>query len=491
MSKSKPSWEKLMKSGEKALQKQDFPLAMALFEKALTLSPDNAELYKWIGRVHGDQGNMEEAEKAYWLAIDKDSAYYPAYNNLGVIYKGKALYEQALQFFEQAHRINPESALPIYGIAQVYDEQNEIEKALSYFLSAREKDPDLWGIFIHLGYIYKEKGQFEQALAEFQQALSAYPKATQPYYGLAITYLKMGKLIEAEQHFQLALERATDGFEKHYYYIGNQYRKSEAYFECIPYFQKVLALNPKDDCSYYGLCCAYRRLKNYAKALHYGKKAIACNPWGWYNHYMLGLCFADLHIAKKAVPHLEKAFQIATEDQKASIGYLTCSWLLFFKDEPKLESHLQKFLALNVPNEASQYAAELLKLARYVLQFPREDISKRCLERILELAADEDSLCEAGRLFQKLQLTDQAEACFVKALALNPKSAEANRQLKQGTKAYRSLRKGLKQSSRSPGLTSGKFQPLDQDTNTHKSQKTRRYILHLLELNQQIKRGKP
>lgn len=149
------------------------PAAMAYYEMAMVLNPDNLENHLQLGLMYFQQENYANAELVYkralvldsanprihsnlgylrWMDDDMDTAvgYYkkaieldPAYevpiNNLGVIYLdllGNA--KQALQLFEQAIDIAPEYALAYYNLGRACCFLGDRHAAANHFRRARE-----------------------------------------------------------------------------------------------------------------------------------------------------------------------------------------------------------------------------------------------------------------------------------------------------------------------------------------------------------------
>ena len=66
-------------AGMHFLAAKDYPTARVQFQQVITLEPDAADLYYYIGESYRVQGDYRSARDAYQEAIDRDSAFAPAF----------------------------------------------------------------------------------------------------------------------------------------------------------------------------------------------------------------------------------------------------------------------------------------------------------------------------------------------------------------------------------------------------------------------------
>ena len=123
--------------GNVFFEKGSYDNALIVYKKALEMSPYNARLHCNLGYLYWGKGNIEEAIKEYEKAIKYDNTYDIAYNNLGVIYLddlGKVT--KAIELFEAARKYNPNYALANYNLARsVAIKGDKVEAAKLYQLA--------------------------------------------------------------------------------------------------------------------------------------------------------------------------------------------------------------------------------------------------------------------------------------------------------------------------------------------------------------------
>lgn len=106
-----------------AFQRGDFEEAVQLYRQAINKNPDNARLYFNLGNAYSKLGNTEEALSAFeeFKRRSKDSRQQSlADYNSGRLLSDNEQYEDALSFYREALRKNPEDedARHNYELAQ-------------------------------------------------------------------------------------------------------------------------------------------------------------------------------------------------------------------------------------------------------------------------------------------------------------------------------------------------------------------------------------
>ena len=103
-----PSQEKYLREGIIFYQREDYDKALKIFEKALKLNPERAEIYYHRGLVYQAKGLWKEAAREYKKTLELNPEDVEAHNNLGVVYYNQGRLEKAKEQFEIALSINPD-----------------------------------------------------------------------------------------------------------------------------------------------------------------------------------------------------------------------------------------------------------------------------------------------------------------------------------------------------------------------------------------------
>ncbi|MBU1727083.1 MAG: tetratricopeptide repeat protein [Candidatus Omnitrophica bacterium] len=120
-----------MRGGKKAVSKPA-PSTAKLSpaeEEQITELQKMARDYRAQGYEAQKLGNLDLAMSYYQKAIEYDSAYAPAYNDLGVIYESKGFDDRAEQSYLQALRIDPDFMSAYSNLAMFYENKRDLDKA--------------------------------------------------------------------------------------------------------------------------------------------------------------------------------------------------------------------------------------------------------------------------------------------------------------------------------------------------------------------------
>ena len=87
---------------------------------------DNAKIYSRLAMAHWEQDCIEKAIIYYSKAIELDSTYDIAYNNLGVVFlDGLGDATRAMDYFKTAVEINPQYVLAHFNLARSHEALSE------------------------------------------------------------------------------------------------------------------------------------------------------------------------------------------------------------------------------------------------------------------------------------------------------------------------------------------------------------------------------
>lgn len=211
-----------LKKGE-ALQpleeKDRFTLAMAYvslqrpewarpeLEKLVTANPRNPLYPYWEGRLDYDSQNFPAAAAKFEKVIAIDPDFMKAYDNLGLSLEGMAKYEEAIQQYRNAIRLNREhnihSAWPSLNLGTLLVTLDRLEEAESLFRESLQFDANFAQAHYQLGVLLQKQNKITEAVGELNRAAVLDPAYSEPHYALARLYRKAGNLEQAQRELQI------------------------------------------------------------------------------------------------------------------------------------------------------------------------------------------------------------------------------------------------------------------------------------------------
>jgi len=149
-----------------------------------------------------DQGNFDDAEKQYLLAIRLDAKCVDAYRGLGDVYLAQENLEEAKETYQFVLHLSPNDDQTMVRLADIAEEEGKKEQAVEYYQQAILINDNFAQRFVRLAELLNDIGVYETALESIQQAVILEPQ--NPKYLDKLTELSIivGDKNLAKQTFQ-------------------------------------------------------------------------------------------------------------------------------------------------------------------------------------------------------------------------------------------------------------------------------------------------
>ncbi|MBI5651686.1 MAG: tetratricopeptide repeat protein [Chloroflexi bacterium] len=217
-------------------------------------------------------------------------------------------------------------------------------------------------------------------------------KDAMAFVGRGFTYIQLAKYDQAitELARAIALEPRDNST---YYLLGNVYGDLKRYDDAIAAFQRAIQLNPKDAFPHIGLSHVYRDIQRYDDAITACQRAIQLDPKDAFPHIELGHIYRALQRYDEALAAYQHAIQL---DPDFAVAYRSLGLLFRIMNRetdaiPLLEKLLQidpqdsdAFLALASVHKKLGHIEESEKFAAQAraLMKPDDWYNLACLESV-------------------------------------------------------------------------------------------------------------
>lgn len=114
--------------------------AVAQYQAAISVSPDNASAYIGLGNAYYKKGMHKEAIKALEKAVEIKPYWADCRCNLGAAYSLASQHEKAVEEFNQAIKINPSYSAAHYGLGIAFISAGNLEEAGKQVTKLKELD---------------------------------------------------------------------------------------------------------------------------------------------------------------------------------------------------------------------------------------------------------------------------------------------------------------------------------------------------------------
>lgn len=160
-------------------------------------------------------GDFEQALLHYRAALRADEMNVEAHNNLGSLYLGRNLLDEAAREFQRVLAIDPTYVPAHVNLSAIHYTQGRFDAAAAQARGALRIDPRSVDGLVNLALAQKAGGQPGDARASLQRALELNPRHPAAHYNLARHYEETGEAVRAVEHFRLFLQYAGPEHEAH------------------------------------------------------------------------------------------------------------------------------------------------------------------------------------------------------------------------------------------------------------------------------------
>lgn len=168
-------------------------------EENLTQMQKQAREYREQGLEFQRTGDLTSAMNFYQKAVEIDSSFPAAYNDLGVASEASGYADRAEESYLRAISIDPNYASPYSNLALLYEDRQDLNKALFYWEKrveiGSENDPGTEKAIRHVQNICLVLGIPNRLEAtDLAKEISIYRSLSKDNTGLAVLYFKKAKL---------------------------------------------------------------------------------------------------------------------------------------------------------------------------------------------------------------------------------------------------------------------------------------------------------
>jgi tetratricopeptide (TPR) repeat protein len=221
-----------------------YEAAIAEWQKALELSPDDDKAHSNVGLLLASLGRFSEAVPHFEEVLRVNPAYPDAHSNLGVALAGVGRLNEATAEFEKALEVNPASAEAHNNLGRALAREGKLDEAIAHYQRAAEITPESASIQNNFGVALARQGRLDEAITHFEKALSLGPESAEAHNGLAFALVQQGRVDEGITHFERALAIQPQYAEAHFNLGDALYYLKGRAEEALDQWRMVLRIDP-------------------------------------------------------------------------------------------------------------------------------------------------------------------------------------------------------------------------------------------------------
>jgi tetratricopeptide (TPR) repeat protein len=289
----------------------DGPNAIAEARTALSMDPQNAEAYQFLGLALYSNGQYSAAAHAFDESLARDSANPDTYYDLGITLHAAGDQAAAITAYRQAIRLKLAFWEAHSNLGLIWHEEKRLDDAIAEYREAKRLAPDEASVRNNLGNTYCDKADFDAAIKEMEELYRQHPEWQQGHGCLARAYMskkEYGKAID--QLKQAVLQNPTSSSEHRL--LGEALVLNDQLEEGVHQLRLAVTLDPDSDEAHHFLGTALFQQQQTAAAEKEFREALRLNASAD-NHYSLAACLMTMDRYEEALAELDAAARLAPE----------------------------------------------------------------------------------------------------------------------------------------------------------------------------------
>jgi protein O-GlcNAc transferase len=191
--------------------KDQLPDAVAEFQKAAELDPNQADIHYTLGVTLWQQGDFDKAAAALRAAIQTKPDYAEAHYTLGTVLKQQGKLQEAAASLREAIRLQPDFAGAHTTLSTILRQLGDAEGAarerqLGAEISKDKTNLQAATFDTNSGKRLLKVGDIEGAISQFRAAINLAPTYAEAHFHLAQALRQKGETAESTKEFQRAAQ---------------------------------------------------------------------------------------------------------------------------------------------------------------------------------------------------------------------------------------------------------------------------------------------
>jgi tetratricopeptide (TPR) repeat protein len=182
---------------------------VALFTRALAVTPNNAIAQYGLGAALVAQGKTDDACEHFAEAVQLDPKHADALNNLGLCFVLQGDHDAGLDCYRKALAVKPDYPEAHYNLGLALAARGDRDGAIEEYRQAIRFNSGFADAYAKLGLALAHEGKFAEAATHFREALRLRPDA-QTHHNFAGTLVLLGNGVGAREHYREAVRLKPD-----------------------------------------------------------------------------------------------------------------------------------------------------------------------------------------------------------------------------------------------------------------------------------------
>jgi predicted O-linked N-acetylglucosamine transferase (SPINDLY family) len=223
-----------------------YEAALAAYEKAIGISPNEAELFAGRGNACFELKQFSRAIENYDQCLRLDPTFAGGHFNRAMALLDLEDYDGALKGFDVALSLDPNHARARNFRGAALAALTRFEEAVASFDAALALHPDYADAYLNRGMALMELERWAAALQSFEAAIELERDFPHAHNNRGNALYQLGRIAEALQSYERAVQLGP-GFPGMHFNRAQMLAEMGRYGEAAEEFDHTLALNPRFD----------------------------------------------------------------------------------------------------------------------------------------------------------------------------------------------------------------------------------------------------
>jgi protein O-GlcNAc transferase len=285
----------------------------------------DSEALRKSGNALLEQGQIEQALRAYRQAIELDPTNQGAWVNLGYLLNDRQEFDDAKTALQRAVELDPKSDDALYLLGTVELALEDEAAAMAHFGRALAVRPDFERCRSDLCVIHLRRGDHDAARREAALGIAADPRAAEFHAIMGNLHRHAGELDQADASFRTALSLQPNAALVHAS-LGEVLQKQGKVPEALSCYQRALQLEPRMVEALLNMGLLRHRQGDLTTAVRIYRDALAVAPDHIEILSNLGSALTGLHHLPEACDVLNKALRLVPNHVGSHINLGVAMW---------------------------------------------------------------------------------------------------------------------------------------------------------------------
>ncbi len=289
---------------------EDFDQAIHYCRLVIEFDSAPLEGYLTLGYLYRRANRSAEAMAAYEKALSLDPNNSQAYNNLGALYEESNRYDDAREAYEQAIIFDPDLAMPHHNLAGIHEKAKAFDEALVEYQLALQLDSEYSDTYLRMSKLFLKMGKIAPATQTLKALLAIDPEHPEALSSLAVLQMEQGPKAKPQTFVDNTPFKEDETDPRYFYNIAIVAAQKSNYEQAVGHFNRALELRPEYINALIGLGACYQALGNNKAAITQYKKVLVLNPESGGTNNNLAIIYTDRGDFNLAIRYCDQALAL-------------------------------------------------------------------------------------------------------------------------------------------------------------------------------------